>query len=85
MYADRVETASRSSIKDRLNGGALENPGRRSQVTGKRFVFFTISNSRSSCKDIRVFVDILDTGHVFLLDFFFWLIVNLKNWYSGTA
>ncbi|KAL7598712.1 uncharacterized protein LOC111903524 [Lactuca sativa] len=36
MYADRVETASRSSIKDRLNGGALENPGRRSQVTGKR-------------------------------------------------
>ncbi|KAI3526495.1 hypothetical protein L1887_05751 [Cichorium endivia] len=36
MYADRVETASRSSIKDRLNGGALDNPGRRRQVTGKR-------------------------------------------------
>lgn len=36
MYADRVETASRSSIKDRLNGGALENSGRRRQVTGKR-------------------------------------------------
>ncbi|KAL4587951.1 hypothetical protein LXL04_000828 [Taraxacum kok-saghyz] len=36
MYADRVETASRSSIKDRLNGGALENSSRRRQVAGKR-------------------------------------------------
>ncbi|KAI3682598.1 hypothetical protein L1987_82679 [Smallanthus sonchifolius] len=36
MYADRVETAPRSSIKDRLNGGTLENSGRRRQVTGKR-------------------------------------------------
>ncbi|KAK1426930.1 hypothetical protein QVD17_15610 [Tagetes erecta] len=36
MYADRVDTAPKSSIKDRLNGGTLDNSGRRRQVTGKR-------------------------------------------------
>lgn len=36
MYADRVDTAPRSSIRDRLNGGTLENSGRRRQLTGKR-------------------------------------------------
>lgn len=36
MYADRVETAPRSSIKDRLDGGTLDSSGRRRQLTGKR-------------------------------------------------
>ncbi|KAI3667926.1 hypothetical protein L6452_42996 [Arctium lappa] len=36
MYADRVETASKSSIKDRLNGGTLDNSRSRRQITGKR-------------------------------------------------
>ncbi|XP_071687658.1 uncharacterized protein [Rutidosis leptorrhynchoides] len=36
MYADRVDTAPKNSIKDRLNIGTLENSGRRRQVTGKR-------------------------------------------------
>ncbi|KAL8213933.1 hypothetical protein R6Q57_003382 [Mikania cordata] len=36
MYADRVENAPKSSIKDRLNGGTLDSSGRRKQVTGKR-------------------------------------------------
>ncbi|KVI03813.1 Usher syndrome type-1G protein [Cynara cardunculus var. scolymus] len=36
MYADRVETAPKSSIKDRLNGGALDNSRSRRQITGKR-------------------------------------------------
>ncbi|KAK9069033.1 hypothetical protein SSX86_013149 [Deinandra increscens subsp. villosa] len=36
MYADRVETAPKSSIKDRLNSGTLDNSDRRRQVAGKR-------------------------------------------------
>lgn len=36
MYADRVETGGKSSIKDRLNGGAADSSGRRRQITGKR-------------------------------------------------
>ncbi|CAI9107416.1 OLC1v1006765C1 [Oldenlandia corymbosa var. corymbosa] len=36
MYADRVESASKSSIKDRLNGNFPGGSIRRRQVTGKR-------------------------------------------------
>ncbi|KAJ9543428.1 hypothetical protein OSB04_023135 [Centaurea solstitialis] len=36
MYADRVETAPKSSIRDRLNGGTLDNSRSRRQITGKR-------------------------------------------------
>lgn len=42
MYADRVETAPKSSIKDRLNGGTLDSSGRRRQVTGKRFASISV-------------------------------------------
>ncbi|KAL3517817.1 hypothetical protein ACH5RR_020406 [Cinchona calisaya] len=36
MYADRVEAASKGSIKDRLNGNSATGSGRRRQLTGKR-------------------------------------------------
>ncbi|KAL3531099.1 hypothetical protein ACH5RR_010421 [Cinchona calisaya] len=36
MYADRVEAASKRSIKDRLNGNAPDDFSRRRQITGKR-------------------------------------------------
>ncbi|XP_052185133.1 uncharacterized protein LOC127796786 [Diospyros lotus] len=36
MYADRVDAASRRSIKERLNGNAVDDSGRRRQITGKR-------------------------------------------------
>ncbi|KAF5746305.1 ankyrin repeat and SAM domain-containing protein 6 [Tripterygium wilfordii] len=36
MYADRVESGGRRSIKDRLNGNSLDNSTRRRPITGKR-------------------------------------------------
>ncbi|XP_038692126.1 uncharacterized protein LOC119990335 isoform X2 [Tripterygium wilfordii] len=36
MYADRVESGGRRSIKDRLNGNFFDNSTRRRPVTGKR-------------------------------------------------
>ncbi|KAF5741278.1 SEC23-interacting protein-like [Tripterygium wilfordii] len=36
MYADRVESGGRGSIKDRLNGTSFDNPTRRRPITGKR-------------------------------------------------
>ncbi|KAJ6319257.1 hypothetical protein OIU76_004948 [Salix suchowensis] len=39
MYADRVDSAAKTSIKDRLNGNSAVDSSRRRQVTGKRFYF----------------------------------------------
>ncbi|KAG5252205.1 ankyrin repeat and SAM domain-containing protein [Salix suchowensis] len=36
MYADRVDAASKTSIKDRLNGNSIGDSGRLRQITGKR-------------------------------------------------
>lgn len=36
MYADRVEAASKRSIKDRLNGNSAGDSARRRPITGKR-------------------------------------------------
>ncbi|KAJ6329700.1 hypothetical protein OIU77_011218 [Salix suchowensis] len=36
MYADRVDSAAKTSIKDRLNGNSAVDSSRRRQVTGKR-------------------------------------------------
>ncbi|XP_071918419.1 uncharacterized protein [Coffea arabica] len=36
MYADRVEAASKRSVKDRLNGNSDGDSARRRQITGKR-------------------------------------------------
>ncbi|CDP03893.1 unnamed protein product [Coffea canephora] len=36
MYADRVEAASKRSVKDRLNGNSAGDSARRRQITGKR-------------------------------------------------
>ncbi|XP_055832029.1 uncharacterized protein LOC129900959 [Solanum dulcamara] len=36
MYADRVETVTRRSIKERINGNADDDSRRRRQITGKR-------------------------------------------------
>ncbi|KAA8543499.1 hypothetical protein F0562_021006 [Nyssa sinensis] len=36
MYADRVETGTKRSIKERLNGNTLDDSGRRRQIAGKR-------------------------------------------------
>ncbi|KAJ6723998.1 hypothetical protein OIU74_008374, partial [Salix koriyanagi] len=36
MYADRVDSAAKTSIKDRLNGNsAVDSSRRRRQITGK--------------------------------------------------
>lgn len=37
MYADRVETGTKSSVKERLNGNSSIGAARRGQATGKRF------------------------------------------------
>lgn len=39
MYADRVDSAAKTSIKDRLNGNSAVDSSRRRQITGKRFYF----------------------------------------------
>uniref|UniRef100_A0A6N2KJ70 SAM domain-containing protein n=1 Tax=Salix viminalis TaxID=40686 RepID=A0A6N2KJ70_SALVM len=36
MYADRVDSAAKTSIKDRLNGNSAVDSSRRRQITGKR-------------------------------------------------
>ncbi|KAG6748915.1 hypothetical protein POTOM_048853 [Populus tomentosa] len=36
MYADRVDSAAKTSIKDRLNGNSVADSSRRRQITGKR-------------------------------------------------
>ncbi|KAJ6687067.1 PA-PL1 PHOSPHOLIPASE FAMILY [Salix purpurea] len=36
MYADRVDAAAKTSIKDRLNGNSIGDSGRLRQITGKR-------------------------------------------------
>ncbi|XP_059626214.1 uncharacterized protein LOC132269150 [Cornus florida] len=36
MYADRVEAAAKTSIKDRLNGSSVDDSGRRRQIVRKR-------------------------------------------------
>ncbi|KAF9669745.1 hypothetical protein SADUNF_Sadunf14G0139400 [Salix dunnii] len=36
MYADRVDSAAKTSIKDRLNGNPAVDSSRRRQITGKR-------------------------------------------------
>ncbi|XP_031123651.1 ankyrin repeat and SAM domain-containing protein 6 [Ipomoea triloba] len=36
MYADRVESGARVSVRDRLNGNAVGGSARRRQITGKR-------------------------------------------------
>ncbi|KAJ6403764.1 hypothetical protein OIU84_012047, partial [Salix udensis] len=35
MYADRVDAAAKTSIKDRLNGNSIGDSGRLRQITGK--------------------------------------------------
>jgi hypothetical protein len=39
MYADRVDSAAKTSIKDRLNGNSVADSSRRREITGKRFCF----------------------------------------------
>ena len=39
MYADRVDSAAKTSIKDRLNGNSVADSSHRRQITGKRFCF----------------------------------------------
>ncbi|CAK7349375.1 unnamed protein product [Dovyalis caffra] len=36
MYADRVDAAAKTSIRDRLNGNSIGDSTRRRQITGKR-------------------------------------------------
>lgn len=36
MYADRVDSAAKTSIKDRLNGNSVADSSRRREITGKR-------------------------------------------------
>ncbi|XAR60956.1 hypothetical protein NMG60_11034512 [Bertholletia excelsa] len=68
MYADRVEAASRTSIRDRLQGNTADAFCRRRQITGKRqrqdddkWVHdlyrddeTQVSNRRISAKDLRL-------------------------------
>ncbi|KAL9384377.1 hypothetical protein Peur_021387 [Populus x canadensis] len=48
MYADRVDSAAKTSIKDRLNGNFVANSSRHREITGKRKV--SLSSYHIFCK-----------------------------------